>query len=78
MKYAYITNSKLRNIMLLANKKRLFTGNSIKISKTQSKIKKISQNSSEKRKKYQSKVPYFHANRDKAHGRYLDEIVLIR
>ena len=56
MKYSYITDAKLRNIMLSANKKRKFSGNSLKISKSKSKIKKIPQISPEKRKKYQSKV----------------------
>ena len=42
--------------MLLANKRRKFSGNSIKISKNNNKIKKIPQTSPEKRKKYQSKV----------------------
>ena len=56
MKYSYIADSKLRNVMILANKKRKFSGNSIKISKSKIKINKISQISPEKRKKYQSKV----------------------
>ena len=56
MKYSYITDSKLRNIMILANRKRKFSGISIKISKSKNKIKKIPISSSEKRKKYQSKV----------------------
>ena len=50
MKYSYITDSKLRNIMRLANKKRKFSGNSIKISKSNNKIKKIP-NFSRKKKK---------------------------
>ena len=56
MKYAYITDLKLRNIMRLANKKRKFSGNTIKISKINNNIKKIPVTSPEKRKKYQSKV----------------------
>ena len=56
MKYSYISDSKLRNIMVLANKNRKFSGNSIKISKGKNKIKKIPVTSPEKRKKYQSKV----------------------
>ncbi len=56
MKYSYITNSKLRSIMLLANKNRKFSGNSIKIAKDKSNIKKISVISQEKRKKFRSKV----------------------
>ena len=56
MKYSYITDLKLRNIMRLANKKRKFSSNSIKISKSNNKIKKLPVTSQEKRKKYQSKV----------------------
>ena len=56
MKYSFIADSKLRNIMLSANKKRKFSVNSIKISKSKNNVKKIKVISQEKRKKFQSKV----------------------
>ena len=59
MKYSYITDSKLRNVMISANKKRKFSGNSLKISKSKNKIKKIPQISPEKRKNITVKFLHF-------------------
>ena len=56
MKYSFIADSKLRNIMISANKKRIFSGSAIKISKSKVSLKKVQIISPEKRKKYQSKV----------------------
>ena len=56
MKYSYIANTKLRSILIAANKKRKFSVNSIKIPKGKNNLKKLPVISQEKRKKYQSKV----------------------
>ncbi len=56
MKYSYISDTKLRNIMIMANRKRLFSANSLKIPKKKNDFKKLSVISKEKRKKHLSKV----------------------
>jgi len=56
MKYSYIVDTKLRSILIAANKKRKFSVNSIKIPKGKNNLKKLPVISQEKRKKYQSKV----------------------
>ena len=56
MKYAYIADTKLRSILIAANKKRKFSVNSIKVPKGKNNFKKLPVISQEKRKKYQSKV----------------------
>ncbi len=56
MKYSYIANTKLRSILIAANKKRKFSVNSITVPKGKNTFKKLPVFSQEKRKKYQSKV----------------------
>ena len=56
MKYAYIVDTKLRSILIAANKKRKFSVNSITVPKGKNTFKKLPVFSQEKRKKYQSKV----------------------
>ena len=56
MKYSFIADTKLRNIMISANKKRIFSASSIKISKSKNSLRKVQVISPEKRRKHQSKV----------------------
>ena len=51
MKYAYIVDTKLRSILIAANKKRKFSVNSIKVPKGKGNIKKLPVIFQEKRKK---------------------------
>jgi len=56
MKYSYIADTKLRNIMISANRKRNFSKTTIRIGKEKIKLKSIPVSSEEIRKKYQGKV----------------------
>ena len=56
MKYSYIANTKLRSILIAANKKRKFSVNSIKVPKGKNTFKKLPVFSQEIRKKHQSKA----------------------